>query len=530
MRLDYPSLVAPRREGGLGLPEVASQAAALLAGALLRAFDARSFGPHVQLMYFHLAQARPDASFDAAWLPAMRLRRNARTVDARWPPFYAGALRACADLGITVALPDSVLALRRLPLWHNPRLQSAAVWHSWAEAGITRLGAVLTPDSRTIDTARPARWAAQLGSRGRFGGAALARRMHVEPLWASLPATADPEQWFTMKDDATVAVAVRQAGAGGPVGRRFRRAPGSLLLLAQAGDPVPVPPADQLRPVTVVSYPPGADAGVRLLWSSEDGPPPLAGFTIADEGLATETRFLSRVLSRRRAARLTARRPASIQRNRSYWEARFGAVDWPRQRKVAQTMPRRQHEDLLDRITNRMIVTAARASHWSGASPSCPLCRDDVESLTHMFAECRCVQPAWGWAAHALGAPGEAFPAAERTLSVGRPSLPRARHAVVFACRRAIWLERCYLYHHPSGRPNAFRLVARCASELRMDIALEFGIMKQRAGVLADAAAPSRLASFWARWGPLRRFMRVSDGGTRLAFVDLDGTPVMRAV
>ena len=144
LRLDYASLVSPTRSGGLGMLEVASQANALLAGALLRAYDARSFGPHAQLAFFHLAHCRPDETYDAGWLPGLGVRSWASSADPQIPPFFHAALRACREAGVTVAPPESGAALRQLPLWRNPSLPSTAVGRSWARAGITRVGHVLT--------------------------------------------------------------------------------------------------------------------------------------------------------------------------------------------------------------------------------------------------------------------------------------------------------------------------------------------------------------------------------------------------
>ena len=165
------------------------------------------------------------------------------------------------------------------------------------------------------------------------------------------------------------------------------------------------------------------------------------------------------------------------------------------------------------------MVTSARAALWSGASPACPLCDGANESLVHMFAECRCVAPAWEWGARLLGAPAVLLSAAERTLSATGAAVAFARRAVVLACRRAIWLQRCQV-HHRSTRPNAFRLVARCAAELCADIELDLALARRRASLLAAGPAVSLWAAFWGRWKPLRRFLRPAGGGSRLALAD----------
>ena len=118
-------------------------------------------------------------------------------------------------------------------------------------------------------------------------------------------------------------------------------------------------------------------------------------------------------------------------------------------------------------------------------------------------------------------------------MSAGPETYSFARRAVVLACRKAIWLESCRI-RYSNGRPCAYGLVAKCAAELRTDIALDFMLKMQQAVLQTEAAAQALWEGFWRRWDALRSSLRVTENGTRLAFADLVGarwcTSVLRGL
>ena len=270
-------------------------------------------------------------------------------------------------------------------------------------------------------------------------------------------------------------------------------------------------------------HPTSGRAREWFLWTTADGPPPLAALACAEGPVQLHSRRFAEILTCKQVARSTAARASSIQRHRQYWEGQFGLVDWRRQSMAAQGLFRCQHSDLLFRVTNRMIVSASRAAHWTGGSPACPHCGASAGTLRHMFAECAHAEPAWRWAAQLLRMPTSTLPRAERVLSAYPETNPLVCRALVLACRRAIWLETCRM-HYTAGRPNAFSLVGQCAAELRADVSLDFLIAKQQAAMQTGLAAQTLMNDFWKRWSVLRSLIRTTTDGTRLVFQDLVGS------
>ena len=169
---------------------------------------------------------RPDETCDAGWLPGLGVRSWASSADPQIPPFFHAALRACREAGVTVAPPESGAALRQLPLWRNPSLPSTAVWRSWARAGITRVGHVLTAAGGLATDAE---------LRGRFGNAGPVRRrltatrlaeaLGLAALREAVPAGAGGERWLASARSSTTVWAVAEADAGQQTAQRYARAP-----------------------------------------------------------------------------------------------------------------------------------------------------------------------------------------------------------------------------------------------------------------------------------------------------------------